>query len=81
MFIPDWLGRTSPRENRDRMMQIVNNLYDDIEEYVQEYIQESGIEDARDVRWTMMQLVNGKVSVVMNMCETAENVIEKLETK
>lgn len=83
LFVPDWVSLKSPRPSFNRMLEITNDLYERMQEYLSEYMVE--FEIPRESRYAVEQqlliMLVPKYSPrnIYDVCKQAAEVVDQLE--
>lgn len=81
LFVPDWIGRETPRGNRDLMMGLANELNQRIHESISSFIEETGYANHKVIHFVLCQLaVNGfSPASISDICDRYDNIVCALE--
>lgn len=81
LFIPDWISRSTPRANRDKMMELAHELNLRIEESIHDFMQETGYSDYKNIHYVLCQLaVSGySPASITEVCDRLDNIVCMLE--
>ena len=83
LFVPEWVSLRSPRHSFNRMLQMTNDLYERMQEYISEYMVE--FEMPREARYAVEQqllvMLVPKYSPrnIYDVCSQAAEVVDQLE--
>ena len=83
LFVPEWVALQAPRPSFNRMLEMTNDLYERMQEYLSEYMVEFNMpKDSRyAVEQQLLTLLVPKYSSrsVQDVCHQAANVVDQLE--
>ena len=83
LFVPEWVALQAPRTSFNRMLEMTNDLYERMQEYLSEYMVEFNMpKDSRyAVEQQLLTLLVPKYSSrsVQDVCHQAANVVDQLE--
>lgn len=83
LFVPDWVSLRSPRPSFNRMLQMTNDLYERMQEYLSEYMVEFEIpkESRYAVEQQLLVMLVPKYSPrnIYDVCKQAAEVVDQLE--
>ena len=83
LFVPDWVSLRSPRPSFNRMLEMTNDLYERMQEYISEYMVE--FEMPKEARYAVEQqllvMLVPKYSPrnIYDVCSQAAEVVDQLE--
>lgn len=83
LFVPEWVSLRSPRHSFNRMLEMTNDLYERMQEYISEYMVE--FEMPREARYAVEQqlliMLVPKYSPrnIYDVCSQAAEVVDQLE--
>lgn len=83
LFVPEWVSLRSPRHSFNRMLQMTNDLYERMQEYISEYMVE--FEMPKEARYAVEQqllvMLVPKYSPrnIYDVCSQAAEVVDQLE--
>ena len=83
LFVPDWVSLHSPRPSFNRMLQMTNDLYERMQEYLSEYMVEFNMpkESRYAVEQQLLIMLVPKYSPrsIYDVCKQAAEVVDQLE--
>lgn len=83
LFVPEWVSLRSPRHSFNRMLEMTNDLYERMQEYISEYMVE--FEMSKEARYAVEQqllvMLVPKYSPrnIYDVCSQAAEVVDQLE--
>ena len=83
LFVPEWVSLRSPRHSFNRMLEMTNDLYERMQEYISEYMVE--FEMPKETRYAVEQqllvMLVPKYSPrnIFDVCSQAAEVVDQLE--
>lgn len=85
LFVPDWVSLKSPRHSFNRMLQMTNDLYERMQEYISGYMVEFDIpkESRYAVEQQLLIMLVPKYSPrnIYDVCKQATDVVDILEQR
>lgn len=83
LFVPDWVSLRSPRPSFNRMLEMTNDLYERMQEYLSEYMVEFNMpkESRYAVEQQLLIMLVPKYSPrsIYDVCKQAAEVVDQLE--
>lgn len=83
LFVPDWVSLKSPRPSFNRMLQMTNDLYERMQEYLSEYMVEFNMpkESRYAIEQQLLIMLVPKYSPrsIYDICKQAAEVVDQLE--
>lgn len=83
LFVPDWVSLRSPRPSFNRMLQMTNDLYERMQEYLSEYMVEFNMpKEARyaiEQQLLIMLVPKYSPRSIYDICKQAAEVVDQLE--
>lgn len=83
LFVPDWVALQAPRHSFNRMLQMTNDLYERMQEYLSEYMVEFNIpkESRYAVEQQLLIMLVPKYSPrsIYDVCKQSAEVVDQLE--
>lgn len=83
LFVPDWVSLKSPRPSFNRMLEMTNDLYERMQEYLSEYMVEFNMpkESRYAIEQQLLIMLVPKYSPrnIYDICKQAAEVVDQLE--